>query len=826
MKHILYCLIILLCAENKLFAQTYNTLLIPDTIAGTTFNLIADESTKQFRPGNPTTTAGYNGNFLGPTLFFKRGDTVHLNVTNNLSDTTTVHWHGMHLPAIMDGGPHQAIAPGTIWQPFWKVTNFAATYWYHPHLHRTTEKQVTSGMTGFIIVRDAEELALNLPRKYGIDDVPLAITDRRFSQTNQFVIGPYGDTVLVNGTLNPEFTAPAQVVRFRLLGAAVQRSYNIGFSDNRTFYVIATDGGLVNNPIPVTRYLISVGERVEILVNFTNQVGQTLNLVAYNSTLAQGIPGFEPVNDPGNAANALGHRDFNLLHLTIASPTAGMISTIPNALKSNTFIPENTADLTRTLLISDTVVAGRILHLFNHQLFDHMRNDFTLLKDATEIWEIINTSPISHPFHIHDIEFNVLTRNGQPAPNYEQGWKDVLLVKPNESVRFIGKFDDYADPETPFMFHCHILKHEDDGLMGQFIVIDSLPPVIPMYRTFSVSTLMSAKPNSLKQKKKETAKLPNIANWRDTTVARSGGKDGVTIGIKQTDKTLAKSLGWIRYKKGMNLGKMYGSLQTDSTYNAPFDTVRKLGSNKKKIFVKELAPSSDNYYNPLLQAFGVFKLNLLSSQEEITPVGFDSLIFMGEGSPFSEYSLLAMMNVIDTVLTLYKTKTLPGGISASVGTTQLEQMRKMLNQINEAFDTTIALANGDSVVTGKGLKFTGLIPLSDVLFLQKEMHGKNQSVVNFSSDVKGKYISLLHNFPNPFNPTTVIGFSLLAVGNVTLKVYDVLGREVQTLLNNESMQAGVHEIQFDGSAMTSGVYFYRLSVEGKFSATKKFVLMK
>ena len=357
MRNIIYFLIMYVVLSSELFSQTYNTLFIPDTISGTTFNLVVDEGTKQFRTGNATTTAGYNGNFFGPTLIFIQGDTVHLNFTNNLADTTTVHWHGMHLPAVMDGGPHQAIVPGTIWQPYWKVTNFAATYWYHPHLHRTTEQQVTSGMTGFIIVRDAQERTLNLPRTYGIDDVPLAITDRRFSQTNQFVIGPYGDTVLVNGTLNPAFEVPAQVVRFRLLGAAVQRSYNIGFSDNRTFYIIATDGGLVNAPIPVTRYLISVGERVEILANFTNQVCQELNLVAFNSTLAQGIPGFEPVNDPGNAANALGHRDFNLLHLTVASPTAGMISTIPSTLKSNTLIHENSADLTRNLFISDTVVA-------------------------------------------------------------------------------------------------------------------------------------------------------------------------------------------------------------------------------------------------------------------------------------------------------------------------------------------------------------------------------------------------------------------------------------------------------------------------------------
>ena len=168
----------LLLAMSSVSAQ-YNALRIPDTISGTQFDLTLIDTFTQLRPGNQTITAGVNKSFFwGPTLIFNRGDTVHMNVRNNLNDSTTIHWHGFHLPAVMDGGPHQVIPPGTIWQPYWKVTNQAATYWYHPHLHQMTQEQMTKGLGGFIIVRDAEEAALALPRTYGVDDIPLALTSR------------------------------------------------------------------------------------------------------------------------------------------------------------------------------------------------------------------------------------------------------------------------------------------------------------------------------------------------------------------------------------------------------------------------------------------------------------------------------------------------------------------------------------------------------------------------------------------------------------------------------------------------------------------------
>jgi bilirubin oxidase len=195
MRKIIFTLLFILSLASAVNAQTYNNLWIPDTLSGTEFNLTIKDTIKQIRTGNQTITGGINGNFWGPTLFINKGETVHMNVLNKLNDSTTIHWHGMHLPAVMDGGPHQVIPPGTLWQPFWEVKNQAGTYWYHPHLHEMTTEHLTKGIGGFMIVRDADEAALALPRTYGIDDIPLMVTSRRYDANNQFVFTnvAYGD---------------------------------------------------------------------------------------------------------------------------------------------------------------------------------------------------------------------------------------------------------------------------------------------------------------------------------------------------------------------------------------------------------------------------------------------------------------------------------------------------------------------------------------------------------------------------------------------------------------------------------------------------------
>lgn len=445
---------------------------IPDTLSGTTFNLnIKDTFAQIVNTGNQTITGGINGKFWGPTLFFNKGDVVHMNVKNGLNDSTTLHWHGMHLPAVMDGGPHQIIPPGTTWQPYWEVKNEASTYWYHPHLHEMTEEQITKGIGGLIIVRDEVESKLALPRTYGVDDIPLVLSDRDISTSNQFTVVPYGDSMMTNMTLRAQYTVPAQVVRFRILNGGIERSYNLGFSDGRTFQVIASDGGLLNAPVPLTRYLIHSGERIEILVDFSGQNGTSLNLMAYNSTLGQSIAGGDFFPN-GPFVNYLARKDFNVLHINVGPQTSTPITTIPTSLRTITTIPQANANITRKLTISDTTVAGitGAAFVINHKFFNYNYNNYEVPLNNTEIWEITSSSNFGHPFHIHDVEFNILSVDGSAPVAAQAGWKDVVFVPSKSTVKFIAKFDDFADDLHPFMYHCHISLHEDEGMMGQFVV--------------------------------------------------------------------------------------------------------------------------------------------------------------------------------------------------------------------------------------------------------------------------------------------------------------------------------------------------------------------
>ena len=473
MKKFLLLAVSAVILNSNLSAQTYNTLWIPDTMSGTTFNLNLVDTFAQFRTGNQTITAGVDNKFWGPTLFFNKGDTLHMNVHNGLNDSTTVHWHGMHLPAVMDGGPHQVIPPGTTWQPYWKVTNNAATYWYHPHLHEMTQEQLTKGLGGFIIVNDDEESALALPRTYGVDDIPLMLTSRRYDNSNAFVFTntAYGDYMLTNGTPDAEVDLPKQYVRLRILNAEMERAYNIGFSDNRTFYIIGNDGGLLNAPVSVTRVILAVGERVEILVNLGNDnIGSTLDLKAYNNGQAQGFPGGEPATS-GQFGSLLNNTTFNLLHMNVVAATNNPVTAVPSALANNTYWTANDATVNRTV----TVTGGLPGQPQNPFGFDNSHFEFNTINHTVNLndiekWTITNSNVFGHTFHIHDVQFKIVSRSTGSVGTHESGWKDVLYLPVNTSATFVAKFEDYSDSVHPFMYHCHFANHEDGGMMGQFVV--------------------------------------------------------------------------------------------------------------------------------------------------------------------------------------------------------------------------------------------------------------------------------------------------------------------------------------------------------------------
>jgi bilirubin oxidase len=474
-KKIIAFIFILICFKGV--AQT--PLFIPDTLIGPSYVLNMHEDSVQFFPGSKSYTYAFNANkYLGPTLILNKGTNINITVNNQISDTTSMHWHGLHVPPIWDGGPHSPILPGGTWNPVFTVMDNAATYWYHPHPDMKTAKQAIKGAAGLIIVRDSTESTLAIPRRYGIDDFPIIAQCQQYDSVNQAMpLGMEDSTLLVNGTMDPYLNAPAQVIRLRLLNASGERVFNFGFTANRQFYQIASDGGLLDNPVLETRVRLAPGERAEILINLTGMTGQSFYLMSYGSEMPIGMqggptmpmpPGSPPMDSPLNGI------DFNIMQINVATPTVSPITSIPSSLTTNTPYSEMSANTTRTIrFTADSLMVMDGPFYFNDSTFNMMRIDYTIPLNSVEVWKLVNETMVAHPFHIHDVQFYILDRNGNPPGQEEMGRKDVVLVPTGDSVRFITKFTDFADPLIPYMFHCHILMHEDDGMMGQFIVSPS-----------------------------------------------------------------------------------------------------------------------------------------------------------------------------------------------------------------------------------------------------------------------------------------------------------------------------------------------------------------
>ena len=468
------------------------------------YDLSVDSVSHQFRQGARTPTFCYNSaktknknEFLGPTLSMNIDDSIFINVKNNLLDTTTTHWHGFHIPAEMDGGPHEPIAPATTWMPHFLLQSEdnAALYWYHPHLHHQTFHQVTMGAAGMIIMRGGLKENIKLPRQYGVDDIPIVLTSRRLLADNSIAFNPgldqFGDYLLTNGVMSATTALPKQFVRIRILNAEMERGYNIGFGDNRPFTIIGTDAGLLNKPDTVTRLYMLPGERIEFILDLSHEaVGKSLDLKAFNMALEQGFPGSNnPVALPNGKSGPgfgsfLSNTDFNLLHITIKDSTPGAIYSIPATLAKNYYWQQS--DVTDSVVthingVNPIPTPALPLFYFDSTAYEYNNINYIFPLNAVVKWTFVNNEGFGHPVHIHDIAFNILTRTYKGKSSgpysYENGWKDVFYIREGETVVVLAYFNDFTDPpQYPYMFHCHILTHEDGGLMGQFIVNSALKP--------------------------------------------------------------------------------------------------------------------------------------------------------------------------------------------------------------------------------------------------------------------------------------------------------------------------------------------------------------
>lgn len=410
------------------------------------FEISVQEGETEFIPGQTTPTLGYNGSYLGPVIRVSRGDEVRMHVRNELSDETSVHWHGLEVEGTADGGPHQVIPENGTWEPVFSIDQPAATLWFHPHVIGTTAIQVYYGLAGLLIVEDENAKSLNLPDEYGVNDIPLIIQDRSFTEDGSFLYydnmmdGAYGDHIMVNGAITPYLDVDQVKMRFRIVNGANARNFDLRLSDRSAFLQIASDGGLLESPLESDALFITPGERAEIIVDFSKyKNGDVLELMSDGERV--------------------------------------MSFRVGDEAEDSTEIPEKLAEIER--MDPDLVTGFKSIELdgmghmvtLNGRQFDMDRIDDDVPEGELEIWEIrTNRSMMmgspGHPFHIHGTQFQVLSRDGEEPYLNEKGWKDTIFVNSGETVRIIVRFRF----KGLFMYHCHILEHEEAGMMGQLEV--------------------------------------------------------------------------------------------------------------------------------------------------------------------------------------------------------------------------------------------------------------------------------------------------------------------------------------------------------------------
>ncbi len=492
---------------------------------------IAARAGKTAFAGKPVTTWGYNGSLLGPALRLQQGKQVHIDIHNTLPEATTVHWHGLEIPGDVDGGPQGVIAPGAQRSVSFTPQQRAATCWFHPHEHGKTGAQVAMGLAGLVLIEDSELKSLMLPQKWGMDDVPLIIQDKRFAADGEIdyqldvmsaAVGWFGDTLLCNGAVYPQHAAPRGWLRLRLLNGCNARSLNIATSDKRPLYVIGSDGGLLGEPVKLTELPMLMGERFEVLVQISD--GKPFDIVTLPVTQMgmnvapfdkpQPIVHIQPVNVFGTgtlpdkladmpAIPAIDSAPQRMLQLTMdpmldmmgmqalekkygKQATAGMDHSamghgqMPMAQMDHGAMNHGTqaSGMDHGAMGHGSGMSGGAKPAFdlmnankiNGKAFDMKTPAFNVARGQYERWTISGEGDMMlHPFHIHGTQFRILSENGKPPAPHRSGWKDIVSVDGARSEVLV-RFDHTASGEQAYMAHCHLLEHEDTGMMLGFTV--------------------------------------------------------------------------------------------------------------------------------------------------------------------------------------------------------------------------------------------------------------------------------------------------------------------------------------------------------------------
>jgi blue copper oxidase len=451
---------------NWIVEEAFDWNLPIPPVAASGVSLNAQVSSAEMLKGKSSITYSYSNGFLGPTIRTNKGATVDVMLQNGLDERTNIHWHGLILPENMDGHPKDVASPGSSLHYSLPIIQRAGTYWYHPHPHGLTGKQVFMGLAGMFIVNDEEEAALNLPS--GEFEIPIIIQDKHFDGSrldyspseDEVMTGYLGEHILVNGVHAPVLNIQAGWYRLRILNGSTARVYNLAFSGGATFYIIGSDGGLLRAPEQASSILLGPGERLDMLVDF--------------SKLATGKELFL-ISNKFSQYNVQGRQSFNIMKFKI-SGIAGYSFTLPSTLSSIPTLEADQAVNIRTFDISGMASGqgghgGMGGHSINGKIFEMEHADETVVAGTTEIWEFDNRlGDEIHPMHIHGVQFQILQRVGgrnQILPS-EKGWKDTVLVMPKEKVSVVMTFPSYTGV---FVFHCHNLEHEDDGMMLNYRIV-------------------------------------------------------------------------------------------------------------------------------------------------------------------------------------------------------------------------------------------------------------------------------------------------------------------------------------------------------------------
>ena len=462
----------------------------------------------------PTRTWGINGPLLGPAVSVRRGQKVTIEVANELDEETAIHWHGLEIPGTVDGGPQAAIAPGGVWKPEIDIDQRAATCWFHPHTHGHTGRQVAMGLGGLLLIDDEVSDSLPLPKQWGVNDIPVVIQDKRLDATDQIdyavdtmsaAVGWFGDLLLANGIPYPEHVAPRGWLRLRFLNACNARSLRLAASDRRPMHVIASDGGFLHEPVTVTELPVFTGERFEVLIDLgdgnpfdivtlpVKQMGMTVPpfdrpvpVVRIMPSSGKGdgklpdrLVSLPPLPDMGKLPvrtlrlsmdprlDQLGMQELMRRHGHGAMAGMSMDGHAPPAQGHETMDMGHGAAATGP---GREELNIRHSNFINGRAFVMDDPMFSVKQGQYERWVISGEGDMMlHPFHIHGAQFRILSENGAPPSPHRSGLKDTVVVEGKRSEVLI-RFDHPAPGERAFMAHCHLLEHEDTGMMLSFTV--------------------------------------------------------------------------------------------------------------------------------------------------------------------------------------------------------------------------------------------------------------------------------------------------------------------------------------------------------------------